>query len=344
MQKCWGTGIVRALEPFVQKRGMMTMAEPSVIVRSHHRQIGPGERAAMASSSTTWELAGRAVRVTSLEKPYWPKDGLTKGDLLEYYRELAPTLLPYFAERPVTTKLYPRGIDGPSYYRRERPEKAPEWLRGAEYETATDGHTIQVLLVDDAAGLIWLANSGAIELHVWGAHLPDLSEPDMVVFDLDPGEAATFGDVLRAATVLHECLDRLGLRGYPKTSGGDGLHVFLPLAPGHTFEQVRDWVKGLAEELEAAHPKLIAVSHGPTHRGSRVTVDHAQNSVGRNSAAPYTVRARPGAPVSTPLTWDEVEDGKVRPGDLTITTVPARVRQLGDVFAPVLAGDQRLPG
>jgi bifunctional non-homologous end joining protein LigD len=297
----------------------------------------------MPSSATTWTLAGREIRVTSLDRPYWPDDGLSKGDLLGYYRDLAPVLLPYFAERPVTPRVFPRGIDGVSYYRRERPEKAPDWLRGAEYETATDGHRIRVLLVDDAAGLIWLANSGAIELHVWGARLPDLSEPDLVVFDLDPGEQASFEDVLRAASVLHEHLDGLGLRGYPKTSGGDGLHVFLPLAPGHTFERVRDWVRRLAEELEAAHPKTIAVSHGPTHRGSRVTIDHAQNSVGRNSAAPYTVRARPGALVSTPLTWKEIADGTVRPGDLTMKTVPGRVKMLGDLFGPILAADQRLP-
>jgi bifunctional non-homologous end joining protein LigD len=295
-----------------------------------------------SSSATTWTLAGREVRVTSLDRPYWPEDGLSKGDLLAYYREMTPILLPYFAERPVTPVVFPRGINGPKYYRRERPDTAPDWVRSAEYQTATDKHLIQVLLIDDAAGVIWLANTGAIELHLWGARLPDLAEPDLVVFDLDPGEAATFEDVLQAAGILHERLDQLGLRGYPKTSGGDGLHVFLPLAPGHAFEQVRDWVRHLAEQLAADHPKLIAVSHGPTHRGKHVTVDHAQNSVGRNTAAPYTVRARPGAPVSTPLTWKEVEDGKVRPADLTIKTVPGRVKKLKDLFAPVLAGVQEL--
>lgn len=292
-------------------------------------------------AATTWTLDGRAVRVTSLDRPYWPEDGLTKGDLLAYYREIAPVLLPYLQDRPVTPRLFPRGIGGVSYYRRERPAKAPDWLRGVPYRTATDPHEIQVLLVDDAAGLIWLANSGAIELHIWGARLPNLAEPDLVVFDLDPGDDATFEDVLRAAAILHERLERAGLRGYPKTSGGDGLHVFLPLAPGHTFEQVRDWVRDLAEELAAAHPDLIAVSRGPTHRGRHVTVDHAQNSVGRNSAAPYTVRARPGAPVSTPLTWDEVHAGTVRPTDFTLQTVGARLAQHGDLFSSVLARDQR---
>ena len=297
----------------------------------------------MASSATTWTLAVRTVRVTSLEKAYWPDDGLTKGDLLAYYRELAPVLLPYCVGRPVTPVVYPRGIAGPRYYRRERPDTAPDWVRGAPYRTATDQHEIQVLLIDDEAGLIWLANTGAIEVHLWGARLPDLAMPDMVVFDLDPGDEASFEDVLRAALILRERLDRLGLVSYPKTSGGDGLHVFLPLASGYTFEAVRDWVRDLAEALEADHPDLIAVSHGPTHRGPHVTIDHAQNSVGRNTAAPYTVRARPGAPVSTPLSWEEVEAGKLRPSDFTLRTVPKRVKKLGDLFAPVLAGDQQLP-
>jgi bifunctional non-homologous end joining protein LigD len=318
-------------------------------VRRHHEAWAASmsdrfERWAwMAATATTWQLDGRAVRVTSLDKPYWLEDGLTKGDLLAYDREIAPVLLPYLAERPVTTKVYPRGIHGPAYYRRERPENAPDWLRGAEYETATDQHRITTLLVDDAAGLVWLANAGSIEVHIWGARLPDLAEPDLVVFDLDPGDEATFADVLRAATVLHERLERLGLRGYPKTSGGQGLHVFLPLAPGNTFEAVRDWVRDLAEALAADHPDLIAVSRGPTHRGAHVTVDHAQNSVGRNTAAPYTVRGLPGAPVSAPLSWDEVEAGRMRPADFTLRTIRERLAKVGDLFAPVLARDQRLP-
>jgi bifunctional non-homologous end joining protein LigD len=246
-------------------------------------------------------------------------------------------------DRPITPVVYPRGITGPRYYRRERPKTAPAWVRSAEYETATDGHTIQVLLIDDAAGLIWLANSGAIEVHIWGARLPDLAEPDLVVFDLDPGEQATFEQVLRAARILRERLEGAGLRGYPKTSGGAGLHVFLPLAPGHAFEQVRDWVRDLTEDLAADHPDLIAVSHGPTHRGTLVTVDHAQNSVGRNTAAPYTARALPGAPVSTPLTWDEVEAGRFRPSGFTLKTARDRLERHGDLFRPVLAADQRLP-
>ena len=249
----------------------------------------------MAASATTWRLGGRSVRVSNLDKLYWPEDGLTKGDLLAYYREMAPVLLPYLADRPATLRVYPRGIHGFSYYRRERPEKAPTWVRSVEYETATDGHRIQAFTLNDEAGLIWAANTGGIEIHLWSVRAANLTEPDLAVFDLDPGDEASFDAVLEAAGILHDALEQRGLRSYPKTSGGQGLHVWLPLAPGHTFARVRDWVRDIAEELAAAHPTLFAVAHGSTHRGRQVTIDHAQNSTGRNTAAPYTVRALPGA-------------------------------------------------
>jgi bifunctional non-homologous end joining protein LigD len=297
----------------------------------------------MVAKSSSWELSGRPVRVTSLDRVYWPEDGITKGDLLAYYRDMAPVLMPYLAERPVTLRVFPQGMHGYGHWRRDRPDNAPEWIRQAEYQTATDGHSLDALVLDDAAGLIWAANSGGIEIHIWCSTLPNLAEPDLIAFDLDPGESASFADVLRAARIVREELDRLGLRGYPKTSGGKGLHVFLPLAPGHTFEQTRDWVSAMAERLEEDHPDLIAAAHGGTHKGKRVTIDHAQNSIGRNTAAPYSVRARPGAPVSTPVTWEEIEEGRFAPEDFTTATIQARVEKLGDLFAPVLGGDQPLP-
>jgi bifunctional non-homologous end joining protein LigD len=297
----------------------------------------------MPTEKEIWDIAGRPVQVSSLDSVYWPDDGLTKGDLLAYYREIASVMLPYLRDRPVTLRVFPRGIDGSGYYRRDRPPKAPEWLRGADYQTATDRHTLRTLIIDDAAGLIWCANAGAIEFHVWSAHLPDLAEPDQAVFDLDPGEECTFRDVLRAATVVREELDRLGLRGYPKTSGGRGLHVLIPLAPGYSFETVRDWVSGFADALAAEHPARFSSEGGATHRGDRITIDYAQNSVGRNTAAPYTARALPHAPVSTPVTWDEVEAGKIDPADFTLRTVPGRIQRVGDLLAPMLEDKQRLP-
>lgn len=293
--------------------------------------------------NAVWQIAGRSVDVTNVIKVFWPEDGLTKEDMLHYYEAMASVMLPYLKDRPVTLRAFPDGIHGFSYYRRDMPEEAPAWLRSVDYHPETSQRVIQLPLIDDAAGLVWLANQGSIEFHLWSSCLPHLAEPDQAIFDLDPGDEASFTDTLQAALRLRDALQRVGLQGYPKTSGGRGLHVYLPLARGHTFDVVRAWVKDLASELAASYPDLLAVAHGPTHRGRQVTVDHAQNSIGRNTAAPYTLRAHPGAPVSTPLSWDEVEDGQLHPSNLTLRSVPGRVRQVGDLFAPVLQGSQHLP-
>ena len=199
-------------------------------------------------------------------------------------------------------------------------------------------------LIDDEAGLIWFANTGAVEFHTWGARLPDLSRPDQAIFDLDPGENTSFAHVLEAAMHLHEELEQLGLSGYPKTSGGHGLHVVLPLATGPTFEVVRAWVNGVAERLAERFPTLLAVAHGATHSGSHVTIDYAQNSIGRNTAAPYSLRGRSPQPVvSTPLTWDEVAAGKIQPTECTPTAALERVQRVGDLFARAQQRGQQLP-
>ena len=297
----------------------------------------------MDSASEVWQVEGRSLAVSNVGKAFWPEDGLTKGDMLRYYLDVAPVMLHHLKDRPVTLRIFPEGIHGFSYYRRNLPETAPAWLRSAEYQPETVGHVIQLPLIDDAAGVLWLANQGSIEMHTWASRTPDLSQPDQVVFDLDPGDEASFADVLRAALRLCEALERFGLQSYPKTSGGRGLHVYLPLAAGHTFDAVRVWVKAQAEQLAAAYPQFIAVAHGGTHRGRQVTVDHAQNSIGRNTAAPYTLRARPGGPVSTPLAWDEVHDGRVQPSEFTLGAIPERLKKVGDLFAPVLQGGQELP-
>jgi bifunctional non-homologous end joining protein LigD len=290
-----------------------------------------------------WTIDGREVVVSSLAKPYWPEDAITKGDLLAYYRSVAPTMLPYLVGRPVTAVVLPRGVGGFSYYRRDRPKNAPEWIPGVPYRRKTDAKPVTLLTIEDEAGLIWLVNQGAIEIHPWMARLPDVEHPDQVVFDCDPGEGADFGDVLAVARIVRAALDEQGLRSYPKTTGGSGLHIVIPVDPVAGYETVRDWVEALADRLAAEHPDRISSAGGATHRGHRVTLDYAQNSVGKNLAAPYTVRARPQAPVSTPLAWEEVEEDRVRPGDFTIRTVPDRLVRLGDLFAPVLRGGQRLP-
>jgi bifunctional non-homologous end joining protein LigD len=274
-------------------------------------------------STATWQFEGRTIQVSHLEKRSWPEAGVTKGDLLRYYRRMAPVLLPYLQDRPVTLRLFPDGVEGYSYWRREPPEQAPAWLRSVSYRPKTVTHVIHLPLIDDAAGLLWLANQGCVEFHAWGARLPDLAQPDQAILDLDPGSEATFAEVLQAVLWVREVLERLGVRGYAKTSGGRGLHIYLPLAPGQTFAGVRAWVKALAQQLASASPELIALAHGPTHRGRQVTIDDAQNSLGRNTAAPYTLRAHPDASVSAPLGWEEIEAGDFSPRDL-----PSRACQI----------------
>lgn len=291
-----------------------------------------------------WRVGEREVEITRPEAVWWAGEGVTKGEVLEYYREMAGVMLPYFRERPATVRVCPKVAAGPCYYRRELPGSAPAWLRGVAYTPETTGEEIRLPLIDEAAGLIWFANIGAIEFHLWASRAPELAKPDQVIFDLDPGEDVPYADVLRAGLVLREALAERGLTGYAKTTGGSGLHVVAPIAVGPAFEAVREWVKRLAAELAEAQPDLIAVAKGATHREPRVTVDYAQNSVGRNTAAPYTLRAEPGAQVSTPISWDEVAAGKVRPADFTLRTVPDRVRELGELFAPTLGGGQTLSG
>ncbi len=290
-----------------------------------------------------WELEGHRVTVTHLDKLFWPEEGITKGDLLHYYQKMGPVMLPYLRNRPVTLHVFPDGIKGGAYYRRERPAHAPRWIRSVAYRPVSLQEVIHVPVIDNLAALIWFANLGSIEFHGWGSRLPALEEPDMAFLDLDPGDEASFEQVVEAALCVRDLLEEIGVDGYVKTSGGRGLHVYIPLASGYTFEAVRTWVKRLARLLASRRPSLIVVARGATHRGKEVSIDYAQNSLGRNMAVPYTVRAHPGAPVSTPLSWEELQANALRPEMFTLHTVPDRVRQQGDLFQNVLVRRQHLP-
>ena len=287
----------------------------------------------------SWEVGSRELILHHLDKVYWPvekgrpsrgKKAWTKGDMCRYYRDVAPFLLPYLKDRPTTLRVFPEGIHGFNYYRRSMPEKAPGWIQWTPYQAETRDRILHLPLLQDLPSLLWFADKAAIELHLWGAKLPDLDQPDLAVFDLDVGKGVSPKRVWEAALCLRELLKEEGETGFPKTSGGDGMHVFVPIEKRQSFEAVREWVKSLGETLERRHPQLIALARGKTHAGKRVTVDYAQNSKGRNTAAPYTLRARAGAPVSTPLFWEEVEEGGFEPGDFNIATVPERLKNLGD--------------
>ncbi|GIW08877.1 MAG: hypothetical protein KatS3mg060_3682 [Dehalococcoidia bacterium] len=284
-----------------------------------------------------------AVTITHPDRLIWPEERISKGDVAEYYRELGPNLLRYAADRPATLVVFPRGLKGLFYYRRERPANAPDWIGGAHYALRSQPATATLILLDQIEDVLWFVNRGAVEFHLWTARAPAVDRPDQLVFDLDPGDESTWEQVLESGRLLHALLNEAGVASVVKTSGGRGLHVYVPIALGPSFAEVRDWAKAAAERLAMQRPDLISAAGGATHRGRLVTIDYAQNSVGKNMAAPYTLRARPGAPVSTPLRWDEVHSGAVRPEQFTLRTIRDRLKVVGDLFEPLLRAHQPLP-
>jgi bifunctional non-homologous end joining protein LigD len=229
--------------------------------------------------------------------------------------------------------VFPDGITGTGHYRRAAPARRPRRLRVARYRPEGRDDDLETPLIDDAAGLIWYANRAAIEMHIWLSRQPHLDRPDWAVFDLDPGAGVPFTAGLDAALRLRRELDRRGLTAFVKLSGATGMHVFVPIEPRYAFADVRAWARGIAETLAAAAPDRIGSTGGETHERPVVTIAYGQNSIARNTAAPYTVRARPGATVSAPVSWDEVERGDMRPAQFTLRTMAARLERVGDLWA-----------
>jgi len=285
---------------------------------------------------------GRALSFGNLDKVFFPDDGYTKGDLISYYHAVAPLLLPHLAGRALSMSRYPDGIDGNTFYEKQRPGHAPDWLITAPIPSSHRGEIIDFVTAPDVESLLWLANLGCIEMHPWLSRVdrPDL--PDFAVFDLDPQEGATWEEVVYVAGLVNVILERLGLAAYPKTSGSSGVHIYVPLEPEYDYRRVRAFVERIGLMIAAADADTVTMEWDKPSRGPRVFIDHNQNVAGKTIAAVYSVRPRPGASVSTPVMWDELKT--VRPEDFTIATVWERLRQYGDLFAPVLDGGQILDG
>jgi len=276
---------------------------------------------------------GREIRLTNLDKVLWPDEGYVKADLVDYYAGVAPFMVPHLRDRPRVCTRYPDGIDGQWFYQKDRPDYAPEWVRAHPYETA-DGRTVMFCLCDGAAELIWFANQAAVEIHPWFSRTGDVDSPDVAVFDLDPAEPAGFDDARDVAFLLKEALDRLGLHSYPKTSGATGLHVYVPVRPERDYEVVREFVRAVGEMLRRAWPDRVTQERVVKKRSGKVYIDHLQMVRGKTVCAPYSARPLPGAPVSMPIEWGELD--VVDPRDFTIKTVPARLESTGDLLEPVL--------
>jgi bifunctional non-homologous end joining protein LigD len=278
---------------------------------------------------------GHDVRLTNLRKLFWDELGLTKGDLLQYYLDVSEALLPHVRDRAMVMKRYPHGAAGEFFFMKRAPSPRPDWIETCSVEHES-GKTIDFPMVQDRAALLWVINLGCIDLNQWYATCDDVDRPDYLHFDLDPGPGATFAKVREAALVVREALDALSMPSYVKTTGSKGLHVYIPIRRGPEQKQVWTFAKALAQELAARHPALMTAEYRIARRPhGRVLVDYNQNAWGRTLASIYSVRPRPAATVSTPVTWREVEAG-VEMDAFTLRNLPERLAQVGDLWKPLL--------
>jgi len=290
--------------------------------------------------NATLTVAGREVRLTNLRKAFWPERGITKGALLQYYADVAPVLLPHIRNRAMVMKRYPHGAAGPFFFMKRAPTPRPDWIRTCAIEHGS-GNVIDFPVIDDLPSLLWVINLGCIDLNQWYAKCDASDRPDYVHFDLDPGDGATFEQVRESALIVRDALETLGMKPLAKTSGSKGMHVYVPIVRGPVQKAVWTFAKALAVELVSRHPTLMTSEYRVAKRpGRRVLVDYNQNRWGSTLASVYSVRPRPLATVSTPLTWAEVA-GPAKTEDFRIDNVPARVRTHGDLWKPLLAARGR---
>jgi bifunctional non-homologous end joining protein LigD len=290
----------------------------------------------------------KEVRLTNLGKVFWPSLGLTKGDLLQYYADVADVLLPHLRDRAMVMKRYPNGATGPFFFMKRAPTPRPVWIETCSIAHGSGSHArlprvgpgsgnvIDFPMIQDRAALLWVVNLGCIDLNQWYARCDDVDRPDYLHFDLDPGVGATFLRVLETSRIVRDALAALKMPSLVKTTGSKGLHVYVPIVRGPVQKQVWTFAKALAQELARRHPALITAEYRVAKRPrGRVLVDYNQNRWGSTLASIYSVRPRVEATVSTPLTWKEIDRG-VRIEDFTVKNVPARIARLGDLWKPLL--------
>ena len=287
----------------------------------------------------------RVLRLSNLDKPFWPDEGITKGDLLAFYRDVAPVLVPHLRDRPFTMRRYPDGAFGKSFFQKDKPQGMPDWIPTVNIEVSTrdrprQRRRIDAPLVNDELALLWMANMGCIDLNTWYSRVDKLDRPDFVLFDLDPSPDVGFRETVQVALLVKEALDTLGLESFPKTSGADGMHVLVPIARRHTYDDTRQFAEIVAGALASTHRGLVTTEWTKSKRHG-VLIDANQNGEGKTIASVYSVRPKEGAPVSTPLRWEEVDES-LDPAAFTMDVVRRRVAEHGDLFEGVLKSKQSL--
>ncbi len=283
---------------------------------------------------------GRPIKLSNLDKVFFPETRYTKGDLIQYYASVADVLLPHLNGRPISMSRFPDGITGSSFYEKRAPGHQPDWMRTVPVDSDSQGGIIDFLVADNREALMWFANMGCIEVHPFHSRSTNLEMPDYAIFDFDPAEGSSWDQVVAGVDLLRVALEQLGLSGYPKLSGSKGLHVYVPLDPVHSYERVRRFVGEVGSYLSAANPDDLTMEWDKPKRKGKVFIDHNRNASGQTVASAYSVRPRPSAPVSAPLLWSEVSE--LKNGDVTIANIWDRIQRLGDPFQPVTEGGQTL--
>ena len=290
------------------------------------------------------QIGRRRVRLTHPERVVFPADGVTKGDVAGYYVAIADAIVPHLRDRPFTLKRYPYGIEGEAYFHKQAPKGKPSWIPTRQFRTwprEGGSRLVDFTLVNEPAALVWMVQMNCIDMNAWYSRIDKPERPDYVVFDLDPPDSRDgFAQAIRVAHLVRAALDELELRSYVKTSGADGIHVLVPITRRSSYRDTYDFAEGVSRALETQHPGLVTTEWLKKKRRG-VLLDHRQNGHGKTIAAAYSVRPKPGAPVSTPLRWEELGE-KVRPRDFGMRVALERAERYGDLFEPVLRGGQAL--
>ncbi|WP_029033534.1 DNA ligase D [Salinimicrobium terrae] len=295
----------------------------------------PKQKPSKKKEGDSLEIGGISVPISNLDKLYWPESGLRKYDLIEYYLQVADSILPFLKDRPQNLHRHPNGILEEGFYQKDTAGIFPHWLDSTKVFSKHNNREIEYIMCQNEASLIYMANLGCIEINPWNSRVQNLLQPDFTVIDIDPSEKTTFEQVIEVAQVAKEILDKAGIEGYPKTSGSSGIHVYIPLGAKYTYDEARDFTKILCYFIQEHLPALTSMERNVKKRKGKIYLDFLQNRKGQTLAAPYCARPKPGATVSAPLEWKEVKKG-LNMKDFTIKTMPSRIEKKPHLFKPVL--------
>ncbi|MGB9202859.1 MAG: non-homologous end-joining DNA ligase [Terriglobales bacterium] len=299
------------------------------------------------STPTIVEVQGRKLSLTNLEKILYPASGFTKGQVVDYYARIAPLLVPHLAGRALTMKRYPGGVDQEYFFEKNAPMHRPDWVKTAPVWSGSNRRTIHYILANDLPTLVWIANLASIELHPSLSLAADIATPTMIVFDLDPGPPANIVQCAQVGLWVRAIFDHFGLRSFPKTSGSKGLQIYVPLNTETSYDETKSFAHAVARLLEQEHPELVVSDMKKAVRTNKVFVDWSQNDEHKTTISVYSLRAREHPTVSTPVTWDEVEQALKKKDAVRLVfeakDVLARVEKMGDLFEPVQKLTQKLP-